>query len=209
MPRVQAGPQTPLAPAVETDPPADLVDVGRVAEAYGVRGGIKVQPYSPQSEALLTSPSWWLRKGAGPVYRATVSKARRHGAAVTASWEGVADRDQAQAWRGWEVAVPRSAFPPPAEGEFYWVDLIGCRLIGLDADGAKVVLGTVAEVTDNGAHAILRVERVEPVAPGGTLRPLLDGKQRVREVLVPFVDAFIRDVDLAARQIDSDWPADF
>lgn len=195
-----------LAPAVDVAAPADLIEVGHVVEAYGVRGGLKVQPYSTQPDTLLAAKVWWLRKGK-ETRRATVVEAKRHGATVAATWAGVADRDQAHAWRGWSVLVPRSDFPAPAEGEFYWVDLIGCQLLGLGSEGgSKIVLGNVAEVIDNGAHAILRVERV---VPEDTTQPLLDAKGKVKEILVPFVDAFIRSVDITAKSIDSDWPADF
>ncbi len=197
------------APAIDPAAPADLIEVGRVVEAYGVRGGLKVQPFSGQPDALLAARKWWLSKGA-EVRSVRVESAKRHGAAIAASWAGVADRDQAQAWKGWSVLVPRSQFPAPAEGEFYWVDLIGCELLGIAANGTdKVILGTVADVSDNGAHAILRVSRVVPVAPGEPTQPLLDAKGREQEVLVPFVDAYIRNVDLGAKFIDSDWPADF
>ena len=208
------------APSPDNAAPADLIEVGHIAEALGVRGGLKVQPYSSQPDTLLAAKVWWLRKtpkdakaiAAAPILRVSVLTAKRHGATVSATWSGVTDRDQAHAWRGWSVMVPRSAFPAPAEGEFYWVDLIGCQLLGLGTDDAasgeapKIVLGTIVEVTDNGAHSILRVERV---TPDDASQPLLDAKGKVEEILVPFVDAFIRNVDLVGRVIDSDWPADF
>jgi 16S rRNA processing protein RimM len=56
------------------------------------------------------------------------------------------------------------------------------------------VLGAVAEVIDNGAHPILRVRPADG-APG--------------ERLIPWVPAFVDAVDVAARRIDVDWPADF
>src|SRR5690606_21127350 len=122
---------------------------------------------------------------------------------VVAFRAGITDRDQAQAWKGWTILVPRSAFPALAEGEFYWVDLLGCTVIGKNGQGEDVVLGTVSEVGDNGAHAVLHVARVEAGAP------MLDAKGRQRESLIPFVGAHVHGVDLAAKRIDSDWPDDF
>ncbi len=188
--------------------PADLVEVGHVTEAYGIRGGLKIQPYSAQSDALLGTRSWWLRKGR-EIRRVEVLSAKRHGASVTAMWSGVTDRDQAQAWKGWTVLVPRSEFPPLAEGEFYWVDLIGCELIGKGENGEDRLLGSVSHVSDNGAHAVLHVALVVPVALGESSQPLLDAKGRQRETLVPFVEAYVRNVDLDARRIDTDWPEGF
>ncbi|VCU68980.1 Ribosome maturation factor RimM [Pigmentiphaga humi] len=179
-----------------------------MAEAYGIRGALKIQPYSAQSEALLGTRTWWLRKGR-EVRRVEVASARKHGATVAATWPGIADRDQALAWKGWAVLVPRSRFPALAEGEFYWLDLIGCVLIGKSAGGDDVVLGTVSEVSDNGAHAILHVDCAVPVAPGEPVQPALDARGKPRQTLVPFVEAHVRGVDIAARRIDSDWPEGF
>jgi len=188
--------------------PPDLVEVGHVTEAYGIRGGLKIQPYSAQSEALLGTRTWWARKGK-ELRRVEVLNAKRHGASVAAVWSGVADRDQAMAWKGWTILVPRSQFPALAEGEFYWVDLIGCQLIGKGEGGEDRLLGSVSQVSDNGAHAILHVALVVPVAPGEPTQPRLDGRGRQRETLVPFVEAYIRSVDLDARRIDTEWPEDF
>lgn len=137
-----------------------------------------------------------------------VLQARVHGGAVVAQLAGIDDRDQAEALRGCFVQAARSAFPAPADDEYYWVDLIGCALYS-DADGEPRLLGVVDEVFDNGAHAVLKVlrQQIQPGQPGPV--PLLDPKGRPLEELVPFVRAHIRHVDLAARRIDSDWPLDY
>lgn len=217
--------------------PADLVELGRVAAAYGVKGWVKVQPHSAQAEVLRSVGQWWLArptptlapasspdsKTAPTSYR--VVQARPQGATVVAQLEGpdgiLDDRDQAEALRGCLVMASRSAFPMPEEGEYYWVDLIGCLVTttaGTESPAsgqevpARTVLGRVAEVLDNGAHAILRVARLQSAdasVPSGELRPMLDAKGRPVELLVPFVAAHIQAVDLAARRIDSDWPAEY
>jgi 16S rRNA processing protein RimM len=69
-------------------------------------------------------------------------------------------------------------------------------------------LGRVEQVLDNGAHAVLQVALGEPDADG-VFQPLSDARGRPRHVLVPFVAAHVQHVDIRARRIDSDWPADF
>lgn len=174
--------------------PDDLVELGRILSAYGVRGWLKIAPHSQQFDSLLKAKTWWIAPSAHAAASACtpvaykVMAARGHSASVVAQLEGCADRDGAEALRGATVHIPRSAFPQPAEGEYYWVDLIGCALFGQDDAGAVVQLGTVDEVMDNGAHSVLKVSN-------GTL--------------VPFVDAHVLAVDMAARRIDTNWPADF
>jgi len=193
----------------DTDP---LIELGRVTAAHGLQGWVKVQPYSQlnpqpnpaQSTVLLSVRQWWL--DGTPIAVKTV---RLQGSTVIAQLQGVHDRDQAEALRGRVVCVPRSAFPAPDADEYYWVDLIGCLLYGAAADtDAPVLLGRVADVSDNGAHAVLKVARLTP-DEHGNLASVHDAKGRAVELLVPFVAAHVESVDLAARRIDSNWPADF
>lgn len=202
--------------------PTDLVELGRITAAYGIKGWVKVQPHSAQAEVLRSAKEWWLARPAPPLLNDKpggktaapapiaypVVQARAQGAAIVAQLQGVADRDQAEAMRGCVVMAARSAFPAAAEGEYYWVDLIGCDLYTTDQGTEPQLLGSVVEVLDNGAHAILRVQRKAADA-SGALQPVLDAKGRALELLVPFVQAHIQSVDLAARRIDSDWPADY
>ncbi|ARP80998.1 16S rRNA processing protein RimM [Bordetella genomosp. 8] len=235
--------------APPTVAPADLVELGRIAAAYGVKGWVKIQPHSADADVLLSiaaaahatsagassrssrssSPekpssaasasTWWLMRPAlpgtaaaasgktSPAIAYVVKAARAHGSTVVAQLAGIDDRDQAEALKGMAVCAPRSAFPAPEEDEYYWVDLIGCALYG-DDDGTPVLLGVVDEVLDNGAHAVLKVLR-QGTGPAGDPQPLLDARGRRVEMLVPFVQAHIRAVDLQGRRIDSDWPLDF
>ena len=197
--------------------PGDLVELGRIVGAYGIKGWVKVQPHSAQSDVLLRSSTWWLTRLAPESARGVVAsapaaykveQARAHGATVVAQLQGVADRDQAESLRGYAVKVSRSLFPAAGEDEYYWVDLIGCAFY-TNAEGEPARVGTVEDVFDNGAHAILRVLLQRAPAPGGEPEPRLDAKGRPLEMLVPFVGAHILSVDLAARRIDSNWPTEF
>ena len=87
------------------------------------------------------------------------------------------------------IAAPRSSFPESGPDEYYWVDLVGCEVIG--QQGA--ILGRVVAIEDFGApHPVLRV--------GGA-----DGASH----LIPFTAPIIGDVDLTAKRIDADWAADY
>ena len=179
----------PAAPAA----PADLVAVGRVGDASGVRGDIKVIPFSADGAALLAAREWWLEGPARAPRRSVgVLSAKAHGSVVKASLMGLADRDAAAALKGAQVLVPRSRFPVLAEQEFYWVDLIGLAVV----NEAGVSLGTVAGLVESGAHDILDVRASEP-----------DGS--IKQRLIPFVDAFVRTVDRAGRHIVVAWEPDY
>lgn len=193
----------------QVEPPADLVELGRIVGAYGVRGWVKVEPYSAQGGVLLAANTWWLGSGSG-LRAQPVAKSRPQGATVVAQFAGVDDRDQALRFRGCSVSVSRSAFPAADADEYYWVDLIGCLAYGVDdtPQAGQVLLGRVVEVLDNSAHGVLRIERLS-VSEGADPVPLLDAKGRAQELLVPFVAAHVHTVDLPAKRIDTNWPAAF
>ncbi|MER1968315.1 ribosome maturation factor RimM [Castellaniella sp. GW247-6E4] len=196
--------------------PDDLVEVGRVVGPHGVRGWLKVQPYSTDAQALLRAPSWWFKTpdsgldtGVSSLARAIgVRASRLHGGRfVVAQLEGIADRDAAEGLQGCTVWASRAAFPETGADEYYWVDLIGCDFYG-ESGGMPCFLGRVDEVLDNGAHAVLRVARGTLEGQGG-FQPALDARGRAVHTFVPFVQAHVHRVDLAARRMDSDWPDDF
>lgn len=192
-------------------PPDDLVAVGQVAAAHGIRGWLKVRPYSRHGNALASAGTWWLMPAeahASASSRAVrVLACRQGGSHLLAQVQGVTNRDQAEVLRGLTIWVPRASFPVPEDDEYYWVDLIGCFLYGA-ADGCAALLGRVDEIFDNGAHAVLQVTLGE-LTDSGDFRVRLDSRGRPRHELVPFVAAHIQRVDLQARRIDSDWPVEF
>ena len=217
-----------MADTGATKAPNDLVELGWIVSAYGIRGWVKAQPHSVQSTVLRAAPMWWLCPPASPLRDASNSSAstepsklllsrcrpyavkqcRPQGLTVVAELEGVLDRDAAESKRGYTVYVSREYFPQAKSDEYYWIDLIGCQVF---SEGKQ--MGVVQEVLDNGAHAILRVERfvVSPDQPADSeANPvlMLDAKGRPQEMLVPFVAAHVQGVDILKRRIETDWPFD-
>ena len=183
--------------------PDDLVEVGYVGAAYGIRGWIKVQPHADDASALLHARRWWLLR-APPVGVVTapaqpaeavsvkIAQSREHSGTVVAQATGVSDRNVAEMLKGRRVWIRRADFPAPEEGEFYWVDLIGCAVVNEQGEALGEVIGLI----DNGAHQILQLAYQLP-----------DGKAAER--LIPFVDAFLRTVDTPGRRIVVDWGLDY
>lgn len=174
-------------------PPEDLVLVGYVSGAYGINGWVRIKPYSVEADALLNAKTWWLDKP--DFHDVERMQAKIHSGDVVAQLMGVAGRDAAEALKGAAVQIPRSHFPPLSDDEFYWVDLIGLAVENLQ--GAH--LGLVKDLMDNGAHPILRV--AVPQAPELEKTP--------QELLIPFVDRFVKTVDQKSRKITVDWGLDY
>jgi 16S rRNA processing protein RimM len=178
--------------------PDDAVEVGAIVDAYGLKGWVKVAAHADAGrggDALLSAKRWWLMKGQE---RTSVPalQAKIHSDSIVAHLGGTADRDAALALRGTRVSICRSDFPALEADEFYWVDLLGLDVVNLTG----VALGKVADMIDNGAHSVLRIEYP---ATGK------DGKPVTGERLIPFVGVYVKTVDQKAKQIVVDWEADY
>jgi 16S rRNA processing protein RimM len=196
--RGKAAPARGAEAAPEGHWPDGLIEVGHVLDAWGTRGWIKVAPDATEPAALLKAPVWWLRSpsagGAARHLELPRRLARRHAQSVVALLEGIAERDQAEALKGWSIHLRREDFPAPAGDEFYWVDLIGCEVSNREG----VPLGLVVGLLDSGAQSVLRLRRPASEAPA-----------QAGERLIPFVDAYIVSVELDARRIVADWQPDY
>ena len=204
------------SPVAQT--PQDLVDLGRVVSAYGIKGWIKLQPFSAHADVLRSAKQWWLTRPvplaaqgvvASAPFAMTVARVRSQGSDLVAHFEGMDDRDEAEALKGCVIGVSREAVPQANDDEFYWVDLVGCDVYGLDEADQPALIGAVDEVLDNGAHGVLKIHVHRIDAMSGERSPVLDTRQRPVDLLVPFVSAHVHNVDLAARRIDTDWPTTF
>lgn len=177
--------------------PVDAVEVGRIADAWGIKGWFKVMPYSADPGALFSSRHWFLlpaEKGAktfSGVARLVVKEVKLHAGTVVASAHEVDDRNAAEGLRGARVFVSRASFPIIHKDEYYWVDLIGLSVV--NREGAA--LGTVKELLATAAQTVLVMEQV------------MDGKSIER--MIPFVSAYVDDVDLSARRMLVNWQADY
>ena len=186
---------TPLFEAAEL--PADAIEVGRIADAWGIKGWFKILPYSASPEALFSSKRWYLQPAEkGPkVFDGTVlmriKEAREHSDTVVASSHEVPDRTAAESLRGARIFVSRASFPTPDADEYYWVDLLGLDVVNREG----LPLGQVKDLMATGPQTVLVLAFEQ------------DGKPRER--MIPFVSAYIDQVDLAARRITVDWQPDY
>lgn len=185
--------------------PDDAVEMGRVLDAWGIKGWVRIHPHSADTEALLTSEHWYLQPPEARFARgfsvfsgcvtAQVKAVKAHADGLVAQLEGVDDRSAAEALKGCRISLPRSAFPEPADGEFYWVDLIGLTVVNREGEP----LGVVRDLISTGPTSVLVLEATEAV----------DGEEKTVERMIPFVDRYIDAVDRSQRRITADWQKDY
>jgi 16S rRNA processing protein RimM len=164
----------------------DLVIMGYVCGTFGVRGWIKVRAETEFADSLFDYPVWWLGKG-GEWKSYSFVDGQVQPKALVAQLEGVNGKEQSDALRGMQIAVPRNELPPAEEDEYYWNDLIGLSVCNLQGEA----LGSVTELMETGANDVLVVDDAA-----------------VRR-LIPFVATVVLEVNLAERRIVVDWGVDY
>jgi len=165
-----------------SDDTLELVVVGRVSGPFGVRGWVRVVSDTDPPGRIVAYSPWHLRMS-GRSMVAAVLEGRTHGRGVIARLEGVEDRDAARSLAGAEIAVERSRLPALEEGEHYWADLIGLRVVTV----AGRELGRVTGLMETGANDVL----------------VVSGE---RERLIPYLpDRVVHGVDLESGRITVDW----
>lgn len=162
--------------------------LGRVLSAFGVRGEVKLESWTEPRSAIFRYQPWIVRDPQGRERELSGVRGRESGKYLIATFPDVADRDAVEALRGTEIYVPRSALPPPSEGEYYWVDLEGLRVVTVDG----VDLGTVSHLFATGANDVLVARDDE------------------RERMIPFViPQYVVSVDFEAQRVTVDWDPEF
>jgi 16S rRNA processing protein RimM len=162
-----------------------MVVMGRVIAPHGVRGWVRVRPFTETAGSLANYPCWWLGGDATWVPW-TVESVEAHPQGLAAKLQGCDDRDAAAALARVHVAVPRAALPEAGANEYYWSDLIGLAVLNDEGES----LGTVTALIETGANDVL-------VVAGD------------RERLIPFIAPVIREVDLDGGRLKVDWATDY
>jgi 16S rRNA processing protein RimM len=157
--------------------PNRLVVIGKVVKAFGIKGEIRIRPFSESFESFERSEALVL--GESPY---NVRNLRIHKRAVLASFEGVDTREKADRLVGCLVKTDERNLPPKEEDEYYWFELIGMKVSTVDGR----FLGEITQITPTGANDVLHVEGA------------------YGEVLLPMIDDIVVTVDLQNNEMTVD-----
>ncbi len=161
-----------------------LVPLGYICGAHGVRGWVKIHSFTQPIEAILAYQPWLLGADRRPV---TIRDGSLQGKTVIAQLPDVDDRNLAMMLLRQEIAVYREQLPDLPGSEYYWADLEGLEVITIDG----VELGRITRMLATGANDVM----------------IVDGD---RERLIPFVPGqYVTGVDLEAGQLEVDWDPEF
>ncbi|WP_156254462.1 ribosome maturation factor RimM [Sandarakinorhabdus oryzae] len=147
---------------------ADMIVLAAIAGAHGIKGEVRLKLFTDDPQSLARHARF---DAGGRALILAAVRPDKPGTAI-ARFEGVTDRNVAETLRGLTLAVPRTALPPLADGEYYVADYLGRTVV----DETGVAVGTVRAIENFGASDILDIA----LAKGGT-------------VMVPFIADVVRE----------------
>ncbi len=175
--------------------PGDLIELGAVRGAYGLKGWVRIAPFAMDGVVLENVHHWWLLGGVEPL-ALTVQEVKRHTESILAKWAGCESKEAADALKGARIAVARSDFPALGEDEHYLSDMVGYRVINRQG----IELGTICGVRSGDTES-----RSSAAAQWVEVRV---GDQR-DTLLIPLVDRYVDRIEPEGRLIRVDWESNW
>jgi len=163
---------------------ADVVVVGLVRRAHGVRGEVLVEVLTDVANRFDVGAELLIREGAERLRSLRIASARPHQGCLLVQFEGLSDRDAIEPLRGADLLIPAERLSQAPEGAYFYFDLIGSACV----DRRVGALGEVAGVREDGGGLLLEVRSEREV------------------LLVPFVREYLVSVDSDNRLIELDLP---
>ncbi len=163
----------------------DLMEVGKIVSAHGIRGEMRVHPSTDFPERFeKKGVRWLLRPGQAEaeIVKLTKGYFQDGKGLYVIQLQSVTDRNGAEALRGCTILVRKDDRPQLDDGEFHVSDLVGLDVYMQDSEA---LLGTVTNVL---------------FAGNDLLEVAIEGRKE--PALIPFVDAIVPVVDLPNRRIE-------
>jgi 16S rRNA processing protein RimM len=158
--------------------------IARIGAAHGVRGAVKLWTFTEDPLAVKTYGPLVTKDGTRSFEVATAREANGH---LVATLKGIATREDAERLNGLELYVAREKLPATDQDEYYHADLIGLDAVTL----ANEPLGRVIAIHNFGAGDIIEI-----APPNGAT------------LLLPFTNAVVPTVDLAAGHVVIELPSE-
>jgi len=169
--------------------------IGQVSGVFGVHGWVKIFSHTEPRDNILQYDPWLLKdkNGFRPV---NLIKGRKQGKTIVAQLKGVDDREKAHSLIGTDIAIEPSQLKELNENNFYWRDLQGLKVVGING----VTFGTVSQMMATGANDVIVVKLEEDLAKA----------KGEKEMLIPYLmDRVVKKVDLEEGLIEVDWDENY
>lgn len=162
----------------------DTLLIGKIVGVHGMKGYLKIYSFDESVDLFDPGRQIGLKRISGEISTVTVKDVQPYKNVLRVAFEEISDRTSAEALTGSELLLNRSELPEPEEGSWYWCDLIGLSVYGIDGS----YLGRVENLFETGSNDVLVVKRGE------------------EELLIPVIESIVCDVDFEEGKISVDLP---
>lgn len=185
-----------------TNVPSNLITVGRITGVFGIKGWVKVLSSTEPVEQILNYAPWWLKTRHG-VKAVEIDEYLLRPQGLVVHIKGMDDRNEAEDLGRVDIAVEKAQLPELENGEYYWHQLLGMRVIS-QFDGQEYDFGRVDKILETGANDVLVAK------PDASSEIGIENGKSKKEYLVPWIPGtYIKEVKLAEGTIIVEWDPDF
>lgn len=184
-----------MSQAVVQSVPEDRIQIGQLRSAYGLNGWLWVYSNTEPLSNIFDYQPWFIKTKVG-WQSIDVKRWKPQGKGLVVALKGVVDRTAAEQLIGAEIWIAKSQLPQAGMDEYYWSDLKGLTVIGLDEIGQEVILGKIYELFETGANDVMVVRATADS---------IDAEER----MVPWHKDVVQRVDIAEARIYVNWGVDY
>lgn len=165
-----------------------FLSIGKIVGVHGLKGDLKVYPYSETLDAFGAGNSIFVRTLAGQEQDHIIESAKAHKKVVLVSLKGVSTIARATHFVGSELFMEKESLPELDDGSYYWFDIIGLSVFSKD----NKLIGSVTSVIPTGSNDVYVVKGSD--------------KNKDQEILIPAIEAVVLDIDLKNKKMSVDLP---
>jgi 16S rRNA processing protein RimM len=158
--------------------------IGEITGTHGIKGAHKIRSYAESLEVFEPGRTILVRESSGREASHEIKWVKHHTRTPLLSFNGINDRNQAQALTGAVLFIPKAELPLLEDGSFYWIDLIGIQVYTTDDE----YLGRIESIIETGSNDVYVV------------------KDKKKEVLIPALESVVVEIDLEQKRMQVDLP---
>ncbi|UVK76764.1 MAG: ribosome maturation factor RimM [Sodalis sp. Fle] len=178
---------------IHTIIPINSIILGTIGSTYGILGWLRVFSSTEEAENIFNYQPWFIKQ-TSEWQQIGLENWKYHNHNLIIKIRNIEDRETATTLTNYEIIADASKLPDLNKGEYYWKDLIGCKVVTLYG----YQLGKIIDLMETGSNDVLVVKSNLTDAFG------------IQERLIPFLDGqVIKNIDLTTHVIDVDWDPSF
>lgn len=166
--------------------------VGKIGKVYGIRGWLKIFSYTEKKENIFNYQPWFI-----------INKIKKK--IILEDWKkindnlvikikNIDDRQISMFFTNHKIYVNKFDLPNLSKNEFYWKDILGCKIINING----YEMGIVTNLIQTKFNDVLIVK--------SNLKDFF----KIKEILIPFIrNKVIKKVFLKKKIIKVDWDPNF